>query len=125
MGLCCEEAARIILTDKEKFVVEVPESLADNDFFKERKEVFEILQDRSVTMYERLRQLCRKYGFEFRFSNKELYDFYMSLERLEVSWESELKKLKEAEDREKFKTLCEFAQINKICFFILEVSNAT
>lgn len=103
LGLCCEEAARIILTDKEKFVVEVPESLADNDFFKERKEVFEILQDRSVTMYERLRQLCRKYGFEFRFSNKELYDFYMSLERLEVSWESELKKLKDAEDGEIFK----------------------
>lgn len=95
LGLCCEEAARIILTENEQFFVDVPEPLKNNDFFKERKEVFDVLQDRSVTMYERLKQLSQKYGFEFQFANEVLYDFYMSLERLDDSWESELKKLKD------------------------------
>ena len=102
LGLCCEEAARIILTENERFFIDVPEHLKNNDFFKERKEVFDILQDRSVTMYERLKNLGQKYGFEFQFSNEELYDFYMSLERLDESWESELKKLKDTDGVEIF-----------------------
>ena len=103
LGLCCEEAARIILTENERFFIELPEHLKNNGFVKERKEVFDVLQDRSVTMYERLKKLSQKYGFEFQFSNEELYDFYMSLERLDESWESELKKLKDTYDIEIFK----------------------
>ncbi len=97
LGLCCEEAARIILTEDEKFYISVPESEKDNDFFKERKEVFDIMQNRNLTVYERLKTLAEKYGFEFHFSNEELYKLYMSLERLDESWEDELKKLKGAE----------------------------
>ena len=96
LGLCCEEAARIILTENEKFLIDVPKSAKNQEFFKEREEVFDILQDRNLTMYERLKKLCQKYGFEFKFNNEELYDFYMSLERLDNSWENELTKLKTA-----------------------------
>lgn len=96
LGLCCEEAARIILTQNERFFVDVPEMVKNNEFFKERKEVFDILQDRNFTMYDRLNKLCQNYGFEFKFKNEELYDFYMSLERLDDAWEIELEKLKSA-----------------------------
>lgn len=103
LGLCCEEAARIILTENEKFLIDVPKSAKNQEFFKEREEVFDILQDRNLTMYERLKKLCQKYGFEFKFNNEELYDFYMSLERLDKSWENELKKLKNANGVDVFK----------------------
>lgn len=94
LGLCCEEATRIILNQEEKFSVSLPESVKNDKFFKERNEVFDILQDRNITIYKRLKNLAKKYGYEFRFSNKELFNFYMSLERLDKVWENHLEKLK-------------------------------
>ena len=97
LGLCCEEAARIILTEKEKFLIPLPEPAGNNAFFKERREVFDILQNRNVTVLERFKKLAEKYDLKFEFLNQELYDFYMSLERLDKSWENELEKLKNAD----------------------------
>ncbi len=97
LGLCCEEAARIILTEEEKFSIPLPSAIENYEFFKEREAVFEILQNRDVTILERFKNLAKRYNLEFEFSNKELYDFYMSLERLDKSWENELEKLKNAE----------------------------
>ncbi len=102
LGLCCEEATRIILTENERFFIDVPETAKNDEFFKEREEAFDILQNRNLTMYERLNKLCKKYGFEFKFNNEKLYDFYMSLERLDKSWENELQKLKSADGVEIF-----------------------
>jgi len=94
LGLCCEEAARIILTEEEKFDIALPASAKNQAFFKKRKEVFDILQNRAMTVYDRLKNVAEKYGLKFEFSNEELYDFYMSLERLDKSWENQLEKLK-------------------------------
>lgn len=102
LGLPCEEAARLILTEKEKFVIDLPASTENNEFFKERKEAFDILQDRRLTIYDRLKKLAEKYGLKFEFENDKLYDFYMSLERLDSAWEIELKKLKNAKGTEIF-----------------------
>ncbi len=98
LGLCCEEAARIILTEEEKFAIALPPSAEKRGFFTERKEAFDILQDRNETVLERLKKLAGKYGLKFEFSGKELYNIYMSLERLDKNWEEELKKLKVAEN---------------------------
>jgi len=103
LGLCCEEAVRIILTENERFYIDVPKPLKNDEFFKERKEAFDILQNRNLTMYERFKQLSQKYGYKFNFKNEELYDFYMSLERLDESWENKLEKLKSADGVEIFK----------------------
>ena len=99
LGLCCEEAARIILMENEKFSVVPP---VQNKFFKERQEVFDILQKRNVSVLERFKSLAEKYGFEFDFSNEKLYNLYMSLERLDIAWETELEKLKSAEGTDIF-----------------------
>ncbi|MBR2021743.1 MAG: flagellin lysine-N-methylase [Clostridia bacterium] len=102
LGLCCEEAARLILTYQDKFSIVVP-SLAQNDsFFKERKEVFDILQNREVSVLERFKTLSEKYRLKFDFSGKELYDFFMSLERLDKGWEQELEKLRRVENTQIF-----------------------
>ncbi len=97
LGLCCEEAVRIILTENEKFSIPLPPFAENSEFFRERKETFDILQNRNITVYERLKILAAKYGLKFEFSNNELYNFYMSLERLDKSWEKQLEKLKNAE----------------------------
>ncbi len=97
LGLACEEAARIILAEEEKFAISLPTSVENDVFFKERREVFDILQDRSVSVLERFKKLAEKYGVKFEFSNKLLYDLYMSLERLDKAWENELERLKKSE----------------------------
>lgn len=102
LGLSCEEAARIILTEEEKFYIPLPESAETCAFFKERSEVFEILQDRSINVLERFKKLSQKYGLEFAFSNEALYDFYKSFEMLDKNWETELCKLKNAEGTDIF-----------------------
>jgi len=102
LGLCCEEAVRIILTEQEKFDIPLPEKVKNNDFFKERREVFDILQNRNVTVLERFKVLAEKYGLEFDFSNTKLYNFYMSLEMLDKGWKNELEKLKSANGSEVF-----------------------
>ncbi len=94
LGLCCEEAARIILTEDEKFFLPLPSSIENDEFFREREKAFDILQNRNISVLERFKKLAKKYSIEFQFSNQELYDFYMSLERLDKSWENELEKLK-------------------------------
>ncbi len=103
LGLSCEEAARIILTEEEKFSISLPKSVGNDAFFKERKVVFDILQDRSISVLERLQNLSQKYGFAFDFSNKALYEFYMHLEMLDETWKTELLKLKNAEGTDIFK----------------------
>lgn len=94
LGLCCEEAVRIILTEEEKFSVPLPYFAKNDEFFNERADVFDILQNRDVTVLERFKTLAEKYDFKFEFSNKELYEFYISLERLDKAWENELEKLR-------------------------------
>ena len=119
LGLCCEEAVRIILSEKEKFSIKLPDSAKKQDFFKERAEVFDILQNRDITMLERLTTLADRYGLGFEFSNEKLYDLYMSLEKLDTKWENEIKKLKNADcmsifEREELQIL--FEQL--ACYFI-------
>ncbi len=103
LGLCCEEAARIILTENEKFSLSLPVATENDGFFRERAEVFDILQERNISILERLKKLAKKYNLKTEFSNEELYNFYISLERLDNSWEDKLKKLKIADDADIFK----------------------
>lgn len=102
LGLCCEEAARIILTENEKFSLDLPSFAHNDEFFKERKQVFDILQNRDVSVLQRFKKLAHTYRLEFEFSNKELYEFYLSLERLDESWENALEKLKKHNGSEVF-----------------------
>ena len=97
LGLCCEEAARIVLTEAEKFSLDLPEAAKNMSFFAERQKVFDILQDRSVTVLERLKKLAVKYGLKLEISGDSLYELYSSLERLDTGWDTELEKLKSSD----------------------------
>ncbi len=94
LGLCCEEAARIILTEKEKFFIPVSDDATEEerDFFTKRQKIFDILQNRDKSIRERFLELSKKYGFKI--PADKLYEIYISLERLDEKWTTELEKLK-------------------------------
>ena len=93
LGLACEEAARIILSESEKFFIPVPDVATEEEkiFLAKRQSIFDILQNRDKSIAERFAELSEKYGF--RVFTDELYEIYISLERLDDNWTSELEKL--------------------------------
>lgn len=98
LGLCCEEAARIILTEQEPFSIPVPqEALTEEEqvFFGIRERVIEILQERECSVRERFAHLAEGFGFSFGFSLEKLQKTYLSLERLDDNWTKTLEGIKD------------------------------
>ena len=80
LGLCCEEAARIILskTDKVKLIdIDSGETVTP---FSEREKVLSILQDRTMSFSGRLASVKN-------FEEKDYSALFYSLERLDAEWE--------------------------------------
>lgn len=96
LGLCCEEAARIILSDKEKFSIDTPKELTEEEknFFAKRQKIFDTLQNREKNIGERFSELASEFGFAF--SLEKLYNSYIGLERLDEAWTAKLNKIKDA-----------------------------
>ncbi len=101
LGLACEEAVRIILLEKDKFTIEIPQDarLAETEkkFFAKREEILLHLTDRNINIYERFSHLAEKFNFKFDFSLELLLERYKSLEILDNSWVKEIEKLKDAD----------------------------
>lgn len=87
LGLCCEEAAKLVLTKQDKTkIVEI-----DNDefteestdfektFFDKRNKHFEYFQNRELPIKERI-------SFNNHYCSKEILEKYLSLEILDNSW---------------------------------------
>lgn len=90
LGLACEEAARIILSEKDKFSIEIPVDAKltekEKKFFKTRAEIFGILAERSKGICERFSLVAEKFGLNFAFSLDKLAEIYKSLEILDSNW---------------------------------------
>lgn len=98
LGLCCEEAARIILSESDPFCILGDFGNATDEekiFFSIRDNIFKILQQRDKSIKERFCGLAQEYGFEFSFSLEKLCEDYLSLERLDDNWTDILNELKE------------------------------
>ncbi len=94
LGLCCEEAARIILTSNEKFYLTTDEleekepSLAEQSFFKLRNKIFVALQDRTKDIDKRIATALSFVGESYtEYSAKDYYNILFPLERLDKDWE--------------------------------------
>ncbi len=102
LGLCCEEAARLILSQKDPFWMPEKEVdlLTDEEasFFRFRGEILKKIGDRSLSLSERILSLCKRYGISF--SQKkygEWADIFLSLEHLDEDWICLLRRLKQEE----------------------------
>lgn len=102
LGLCCEEAARIIINEQEPFSIATEAKTADEEerfCLKLRSKAFNILQNREKTIKERFIDLAREFGVSYDFKLPEIIDIYLSLERLDEEWTEVLTKTKEFDEK--------------------------
>lgn len=107
LGLCCEAAAELIISQNEKVEFEIiDDDGIENDFTEEENEfiefrstLFEILQDRNEPIgyqVSNFLKLCNVESFEI--SKDEVSDLLLGLERLDDNWTDILNEVKNADD---------------------------
>ena len=104
LGLCCEEAGRIILSQKEKTKLVMLQddgedddlTAAEEDLLFKRETIFAIVQDRSMNVSARIRALCEKFGIDIsKRSFKEWIETFLALEIMDGAWKTLLCEAKE------------------------------
>ncbi len=102
IGLACEEAARLILSQKEPFFM--PEKDAEiltaeeKPFFRFRRELLTKVTNRQEPFFQRILSLCQGYGILFpEKSHQEWAGIFLSLEHLDNHWIELLKQLQQTE----------------------------
>lgn len=107
LGICCEEAARLILNRKEPFGLTLLEGDGEIELTEDeaeilsmRNEAVSVLTDREKPLSERFEKLSEMFGFSFSgvFPEK-LLPLYMSLERLDDGWGEYLQSISECKER--------------------------
>ncbi len=106
LGLCCEEAGRIILGQDIPFTLELlsDDSNTDEtdecnfDFFTYRENLFKILNNESLTLNEKKNKFSSYCEMKVpKYNKSDLVDLYLSLERLDDYWSVVLKNLKDTD----------------------------
>lgn len=123
LGLCCEEAARLILSQSKPFSMPEKESNfiteEEASFFRFRGNIFQKIGDRKLSLSERILSLCDGYGISFpKKSHREWADIFLSLEHLDHTWVSLLKELKQAESVASLDACWELALEQLFSYFI-------
>ena len=101
IGLCCEEAARIILSEKDAFslvAIEGGESIKlseeEKNIFSLRNRIFSLICDRSLSFGKRFYKLADEFGIlPDDFLCEKLKPAFISLERLDENWTGILENL--------------------------------
>ena len=111
LGLCCEEAARILLTSEDDTLITIEDDGVDDPLFEDeaallqtRERLFAIARNDSQTILAREEALLRL-AKRAPLSGQELYALFEPLERLEDDWSDRLTALLSAPDREPPSTL--------------------
>ena len=88
LGLCCEAAGRLILSQKEPMRLLCAEHLSTTDeMLLLRDEILSILQDRSTSLFARMKQASSLLDIsEKGLANKEFARKLLALERMDEQW---------------------------------------
>lgn len=97
LGMCCEEAARIILTSSEPVqLVYEGDADSEDEIVALRDEIITILQNRDKRINERITDMLKICDISLPDKDISSYlDLFLSLERLDPKWTAELNSLKE------------------------------
>lgn len=97
IGLCCEEAARLILSRREPMQLEVSGTDGEEDTILElRDEVLALLQERELPIQVRVEKMLRRCGGYLPDRTAEEWaEFLLGLERLTEEWTELLELLRE------------------------------
>lgn len=106
LGLCCEAAGELILSQQEKLTLitleddgaaDLPD-IADESLLAWREELFALAQDRDKPIELRAAEILQTAGRTLsQYSWAEWAEIYLELERLEPSWTDRLLELKETD----------------------------
>ncbi len=95
LGLCCEEACRLIITNKEKTTF-IGKTQTDDEIIVLRDEIIKILQDRTLRIEERIEKMLQKCDTQYEKKSLSNYSrLLLSLEILEEEWVHLLESAKE------------------------------
>ena len=118
LGLCCEEAARLLLEGREHLALNISgvDEGEDDALLELRDEIYATLREDDISLSERMEKAVDLFGMELMpFDAKELAAFYLSLERLEEGWTKKLEaletfsgELEPALSRMRYARLCEY-----------------
>jgi len=106
LGLCCEAAARLILTNENKTVLKALSDDGETEALEpfeaeclaQREHIFDLLQNREITIEQRVEALLSEYNAELpEFDGESLFKLYSSLERLDARWDERLYLLKDSD----------------------------
>ena len=105
LGLCCEAAAELILTRKAKTQLvclsgedEEPE-IEELAFFALRERVFALLQDRRLTVRERMENLAKEYAISLPDWGYDRWaEVLKQLERLDPEWDARIAELSQRKE---------------------------
>lgn len=110
LGLCCEEAARLIITKKDPVkLINLPDISGDFVLIT-REEILKIFQNRNLSLNERIACACEysqnhlKYHIEsaVNLPLSEIAELFKGLERLDESWTYYLELLEGVESNHEF-----------------------
>jgi len=106
IGLTCEEAARLILSQTSKFELilfdddgkDINSELEEELFFSLRKRIQDILQNRQMSFEKRIRTVLSELKINIKpYSFEKLKNLFLSLEQLDPEWTKLLKATKKAD----------------------------
>ncbi len=95
LGLCCEEAARLILTWKDPVKLQNTQD-TDDELLLLRDELFTVAQNREVPLMTRMETVLAR--LETTLPNFDFYPLLFDLERLSPAWDEFLEKLRKPAD---------------------------
>lgn len=107
LGLCCEAAAKLILTKKSvtEFIEiendgnDSPINHEEREFFNFREQLFAIIQNRDKTIADRIGEMLDLCGITLvKRTPSEWAKVYLSLEQLDKNWTDRLNALKDIMD---------------------------
>lgn len=110
LGLCCEAAAELIITQNEKVNFEIVDNDGVEDEYSEeeitflefRNKLFEILQNRSISIAQRINEFLKICNSEIVEENPiNTINFLLELERLDNKWTEILNELKSSNNLSK------------------------
>ena len=110
LGMCCEAAALLILSQKERFEL-LPEYDGKNEILLARDEVINEIQDSPNSSQEIAQHLASKFKLSFSKAEiKKSIEFLITLESLDTNWTSLLKELSEHFDELDFEAFGEYIE---------------
>lgn len=117
LGLCCEAAAKLILTKQEPMRLLADDGmLPQSGFFKERERLFSLLQNRERPLGERIARVLERVGARSPLGVADWMRVYTDLERLDPAWDTYLSVLGRlcGEIPTHLETVCE----QLLCYFL-------